>query len=49
MNRMTARFRDEDKRERAGRRSWQRIRAVLERNVSLIASIHSIGRKKRNV
>jgi predicted nucleic acid-binding Zn ribbon protein len=30
MNRMAALFRDEDRRERAGRRSWRRPREVLD-------------------
>lgn len=47
INRMAAKFRDEDKSERAGRRSWQRLRTVLERHVRLVAHVSQIGRKAR--
>lgn len=44
--RMAAAFRAEDKSERAGRKSWQSVSKVRERNVRLIATVvgHVAGR-----
>ncbi len=37
INRLASRYRDEDKAERAGRRSWRRLRAIIETKIFLWA------------
>lgn len=37
INRLAAKYRDEDKAERDGRRSWRRLRAIIETKVFLWA------------
>lgn len=37
INRLAAKFRDEDKAQRAGRRSWRRLRSIIETKIFLWA------------
>jgi hypothetical protein len=46
MNRLAAEFKEDDRRRRAGRRSWRRSLDVLDRHPSLRA-VHLSGRKRR--